>query len=126
MSNELSKVNQDLENKNEVYYIPRVDVSYNEEETVIMADMPGVDNDNVDVSIKGDELIVTGKNSINIPQHFNIKWQEYKLGNYRKSFKMTDSVDTQKISAVMKDGVLKLTLPNKKQSIPVKIKVKAG
>lgn len=126
MSNELSKVNNEKDTKNEAYFIPRVDVSYNEEETVILADMPGVDNEGVDVSIKGDELVVTGQNSVSIPKSFNIKWQEYKLGNYRKSFKMTDTVDTQKISAVMKDGVLKLVLPNKKQSIPVKIKVKAG
>lgn len=126
MSNEVSKVNKNVDSQNEIYFVPRVDVSYNEEETLILADMPGVDNDNVEVSINEDELTITGKNNINIPESFNLKWQEYKLGNYRKSFKMTNSVDTQKISAVMKDGVLKLTLPNKKQSIPVKVKVKAG
>ena len=126
MSNEISKVNPQNENQYANYYIPKVDISYNEEETVILADMPGVENDGVDVSLNGDELTVTGKNSVNIPDGFNLKWQEYKFGNYRKSFKMTDTVDLQNISATMKDGVLKLILPNQKQSIPVKIKVKAG
>ena len=126
MSNDISKVDSSKKTDNEVYYVPRIDVSYNEAETLITADMPGVDTDGVDVSVQGDELIITGKCNVSIPESFNIKWQEYKLGNYRKSFKITESIDLEKISAVMKDGVLTLVLPNKKQAIPVKVKVKAG
>lgn len=126
MSEEVAKVKKDDDVKNVSYYIPRVDVSYNEQETLIVADMPGVDNEGVDVSVDGDVLTVTGTTNINIPEGFNLKWNEYKMGNYRKSFKMTESVDVNNISAVMKDGVLQLKLPNKKQAIPLKIKVKSA
>ena len=64
--------------------------------------MPGVDSDGVDVSVKDSVLTVTGRCSVSIPESFELKWQEYKMGSYRKSFKMTDKVDVEKISAVLK------------------------
>ncbi len=58
-----------------------------------------------------------------VPEGYTLKWQEYKIGHYRKSFQLNDRIDTAKISAAMKDGILRLTLPIKEKCKPIKIKV---
>ena len=126
MSSELTKINETKSHEDYPYFVPKVDVEYNEKENVVYADMPGVDNENVDVQIVGNKLTLTGKNTATIPEGFTPCWQEYKLGNYRKTFTMTDHVDIDKVTASMKDGVLTLTLPNKAAALPHKVKVKAG
>ena len=130
MANEMIKKNNTEEKSTEVinkpYFVPRVDVQYDEKETVIYAEMPGVDDKSVDISLDDKNLIVTGYCQLQIPDGYSLKWQEYKIGNYRKSFLLNEKVGTSKISAEMKNGILKIILPVKEKCKPVKIKVKAS
>ena len=130
MANEMIKKNNTEEKSTEVinkpYFVPRVDVQYDEKETVIYAEMPGVDDKSVDISLDDKNLIVTGYCQLQIPDGYSLKWQEYKIGNYRKSFLLNEKVETSKISAEMKNGILKIILPVKEKCKPVKIKVKAS
>ena len=130
MANEMIKKTNTEEKSTEVenkpYFVPRVDVQYDEKETVIYAEMPGVDDKSVDISLEDKNLVVTGYCQLQIPEGYSLKWQEYKIGNYRKSFLLNEKVETSKISAEMKNGILKIVLPVKEKCKPVKIKVKAS
>ncbi len=125
MKNEIIKESTEKTEKveNRPFFVPRVDIQYDDKETIILAEMPGVDQKNVEISLENSDLLVTGYCRLEVPDGYNLKWQEYRIGHYRKSFQINDRVDTTKITAVMKDGILKLVLPIKEMCKPIKIKV---
>lgn len=107
-------------------FIPRVDIIENEGAIVVKADMPGVDAESVDIALEGQELTITGKCQTQAPEGYTQSFGEYLNGNYERDFTLGDSVDREKIQAVVKDGVLSLTLPKAKEAQPRRITVKAG
>jgi HSP20 family protein len=106
-------------------YMPRVDIAESNDAFVVLADMPGVDEKNVEIVCENDTLTIRGKVE---PQEFaghRSAWQEYGEGNYERAFTLSNDVDRDGISAVMKNGVLKLTLPKGGPAKTRKIEVKA-
>lgn len=87
---------------------PLVDVYETEEAFVILADMPGVKADGLDVLADRDVLLITGRVSASLlkPTH-----QEFELADYRRTFVMTEDLDTTGIAAVLRDGVLRVEIP---------------
>lgn len=108
-----------------LYFTPAVDICETDKELLVLVDMPGVANDNVDIDLKEDILSIVGRVS---EQEEQGQWllNEYRKGNYFRTFRVTDAVDQQKISASMSDGVLKLTLPKAEKAVPRKIPITAG
>jgi len=108
-----------------VVYTPRFDIWEDENEFVLAGDMPGVTPENVDVRFENGELTVWGK----VPQRkpSGGYWaQEYGVGDYYRSFTVSEAIDGQKIEAEVKDGVLTIHLPKKEEARPRRIAVKAG
>ena len=107
------------------YFTPAVDICETEKELVILADMPGVKPDGVDIEVKEGILTIEGK----VPPAATTGealLMEYKQGNYFRSFRITDLVDTNKIAAAISNGVLKVTLPKMEKAVPRKIPITAG
>ena len=107
-------------------FIPRVDIWQNESEVVVTADMPGIDDQAVDVDLERDVLTVRGKCMLQTPEGYNLAYQEFETGDFERLFRISDEVDRDGIDAVVKNGVLTIHLPKVKEAQPRKISVKTG
>ncbi|MEW6351114.1 MAG: Hsp20/alpha crystallin family protein [Thermodesulfobacteriota bacterium] len=105
------------------YFLPAVDILETEKELIVMADIPGVDSKDVEIDLKDDTLSIVGRVVGEEPSDAAYLLTEYPIGNYFRSFKITDVVDQPKIKASIADGVLKLVLPKAAKAIPRKIPV---
>ena len=105
-------------------FSPRIDIWENENELLLFADLPGVSPENLDVQFENRELRILGKVC---PRHEDIHFLcgEYGIGDFHRTFTIGESIDTDKISAELHNGVLKLHLPKTEQVKPRKIEVKA-
>jgi HSP20 family protein len=104
------------------YFVPAVDIYENSKELVLLADMPGVSSGDVEVDLKEGSLTIVGKVGAESDEVEPIL-VEYRVGNYFRSFRLTDVIDQSKITAAMSDGVLRLTLPKVEKAIPRKIPI---
>jgi HSP20 family protein len=104
-------------------YTPRVDIMETEEESLLLADLPGVKPEDVDVRFDNGELIIDGRCA---PRHegANYLLSEYGVGDFYRAFSICEHVDWLKISAELKDGVLTVHLPKAETAKPKKIAVK--
>ncbi|ABJ75719.1 MULTISPECIES: Hsp20/alpha crystallin family protein [Leptospira] len=102
---------------------PRVDVYSDEENIYLLADLPGVEEKDVQVQLEKDQLTISGKTSSQDIQG-ELRYSEFRTGEYRRTFTLTESVEEDRISAVYKNGVLNLTLP-KRKPLTKKIEVRS-
>lgn len=105
---------------------PRVDIRETETEVLLVADMPGVDESSVSIDLEGSELAIHGTFKPTAPDGYALTYQEYGSGDYERTFTLGDTIDRKGIQAVVRDGVLRLTLPKAKEAQPKRITVKAG
>lgn len=102
---------------------PRVDIHSDEENIYLLADLPGVEEKDVQVQLEKDQLIISGKTS-NKDIQGELRYSEFRTGEYKRTFTLTESVEEDRISAVYKNGVLNLTLP-KRKPLTKKIEVRS-
>ncbi|AAN48762.1 Hsp20/alpha crystallin family protein [Leptospira interrogans] len=102
---------------------PRVDIYSDEENIYLLADLPGVEEKDVQVQLEKDQLIISGKTS-NKDIQGELRYSEFRTGEYKRTFTLTESVEEDRISAVYKNGVLNLTLP-KRKPLTKKIEVRS-
>jgi HSP20 family protein len=107
-----------------VYIAPPVDIFENEESLIVVADLPGVDKEGVDIRVEAGVLTIKG--TAKYTQPATVLRQEFNLQNYYRQFQLSDEVDQSRISAESKNGVLTITLPKAERSKPKQIKVKVG
>lgn len=106
-------------------YLPAVDIVGNETETLLFYDMPGVAQPNVEISVENNVLTVKGSARIEDFAGRSLVYSEYGVGDYARSFTLSDDVDRENISASIKDGVLKVSIP-KAKNVSKKISVSLG
>jgi HSP20 family protein len=107
-------------------FMPAVDILENQNEIMILADMPGVDGKDVDIDLREDVLSIRGAVSPVEDEKEVSVYREYNWGDYFRQFTLTEVIDQEKISAKMDDGVLRLTLPKKERVKPKKIQISAN
>jgi len=107
-------------------FVPRVDIYETNEELVVMADMPGVDEKSVDIILEKNVLTINGNVEPIHPDNYNLAYAEYEEGDFVRSFTLSNEIDLNKIEATVKDGVLHLHLPKIGQAQTKKIAVKAA
>ncbi len=105
-----------------IYFTPAVDIYESPTEVVLLADMPGVGPGQVDIDLKNDTLSLIGRVG-GKPEEGSSLLAEYRMGNYFRNFRISDVVDREKITASMKDGVLRLVLPKAEKAKPRKIAI---
>jgi HSP20 family protein len=108
------------------YYVPEVNIYEFEDSLKLWADMPGVKEKDVDVTLKDGMLTLVGKVSTEIYNGLRPLYTEYNIGNYYREFVLNEDIDEAKIRATMRNGVLELTLPKKEHAKPRRIEVQAG
>lgn len=106
-------------------FVPRVDIFETDEAIELVADMPGVDETSVDITLENRVLTVKGYVEPTWPDGYELSYAEYRVGDFERSFTLSDSIDREGIEATAKDGVLRLHLP-KAQPVTKTVTVKAG
>src|SRR4051812_27016330 len=104
-------------------YVPRVDIVETEDALEVLADMPGVARDGVEV--KQRVLSLRGRAEVAVPEGLAPLYLEYEPGDYERSFTLSDAVDPGGIEARVRAGVLHLRLPKAGPAKPQRIEVKA-
>ena len=105
---------------------PAVDIFETEKELTLLADLPGVKAKDLKIDLKDNVLTLTAdETALEGPGEKDVV-KEYRTGTYYRQFSLSDSIDQSKIEAVMKDGVLRLSLPKVAAATPRKIAVKAA
>lgn len=105
------------------YFVPRVDISETAEELSIAVDMPGVRPGDVDIQYAQDELRIHGKTALRQPDATRFLLHEYGAADFYRAFRVGNTIDASEIGAELKDGVLSLHLPKKKELKPRRIVV---
>lgn len=105
------------------YYVPATDIFETDEALTLMLEMPGVGRDNVDVQIENDVLRVEGKIDSSAYKEVEPVYTEYNVGHYTRAFTLSNKIDREAIRARVEDGVLTLTLPKSKETLPRRIQV---
>jgi len=105
--------------------IPNVDVVEDDAGITISADLPGVPKDKLLLRIEGESLQIEGELVSDAPEGMEAIYAEVRLPRYRRAFTLSRELDTEKINASMKDGVLNLRIPKAEHAQPRRIEVKA-
>jgi HSP20 family protein len=108
-----------------VCFVPRVDIYETNDAIFVAADMPGVDETSVDITLENDILTINGYVEPVEPEGYQLAYAEYRVGDYERRFTLSNKIDQERIEATMKNGVLHLHLP-KAQPTTMTIDVKAG
>jgi len=108
-----------------VYYSPAVDIFETDEAITLLADLPGVERDNLSINVEDRHLTITGL--VSEPEsRLQSVYSEYGVGGYTRSFRLSDTIDQTRISAALNDGVLTLVLPKADRLKPRKIEISAS
>lgn len=112
--------------RDQACFLPRADIYEMDDQIVIVADMPGADKNSIDVTLEKNIITINAAVDPVIPQGYALQAAEYEVGDYHRTFRLSNEIDRSKIEAVVKDGVLRLYLTKAAEAKARKISVKAG
>jgi HSP20 family protein len=108
-------------------WAPQVDIFEKGDDLVICAELPGLEQDDVDISIENNILMLRGERKRKTEFEEKDAYRlERTFGAFTRSFSLPKTVDSARISASYKNGVLELTLPKAEQAKPRKIEIQAA
>jgi HSP20 family protein len=108
-------------------WMPAIDVSETGKEIVVKAEIPGMEAKDIDISLNGRVLTLKGeKKTEQEEKEENYHRVERRYGSFSRSFNLPADVDSAKVKATYKDGVLKLNLPKTKEQTVKKIEIKTA
>jgi HSP20 family molecular chaperone IbpA len=103
------------------YFVPPADIYETDTALTVILEMPGVIRDKLDIALENDTLRVEGQIDFGKYQGVEPLYTEYNVGHYARGFTLSDRIDRDNISAQLEDGVLTLTLPKARESMPRRI-----
>ncbi|MBE7418911.1 MAG: Hsp20/alpha crystallin family protein [Ideonella sp.] len=106
--------------------VPAVDVYEDASGITLLADMPGVPKDQLELKVEGDALSIEGRVQPAAPAGLEAVYAELRVPRYRRSFTLSRELDTTRIDASLKDGVLTLRIPKQAHAQPRRIAVQVG
>jgi HSP20 family molecular chaperone IbpA len=107
-------------------FIPPVDIVESKDAILLTADMPGVDEKNVHVTLEKGVLTVLGEIEPVSVKDRKLAYEEYEIGDFERSFTLSDEIDPDRIEATLKNGFLRLVLPKTEAARAKKIPVKTA
>lgn len=102
---------------------PLVDIYEDDSGITLLADMPGVSKEGLDVQVDKDTLSIEGEAKIPMPDGMEALYADIRSTHYQRSFSLSSELDGDKASASLKDGVLTMHIPKREQYQPRKIEV---
>lgn len=108
------------------YVVPPVDVFENDNAITLLADLPGVAREQLQLRVDGDLLTVEATARTAGPANLELVYGEAQCPTYRRQFTLSRELDAGRIEAQLRDGVLRLTIPKAEEAKPRRIEVQVG
>jgi len=105
---------------------PPVDICENDEGITLCADMPGVSRDRLTLQVNGNMLMLEGKAQLELADQMQPLHADVRATTYRRTFALSNELETDKIEAHLKDGVLTVHIPKRAELRPRRIEVQAS
>lgn len=106
--------------------LPRVDVFEDSGGITLLADLAGVQKENLSLRVEADTLTIEGEIAPDTPEGMEAVYAEIRVPRYRRAFTLSSELDPGRIDAQYKDGVLTLRIPKHEHAQPRKIEVKVA
>ena len=106
-------------------YTPPIDIHEGPEGLLLEADLPGATERNLHVQLEDNVLSLYARIDSPAPEGARVLYEEYRLGDFQRSFILSDEVDRERITADLKNGVLRLFLPKAERARVRRIEIKA-
>jgi len=103
---------------------PRVDIFETDAAITVLADMPGVEPAGLDIDLRDNLLTITGTVKKLATEDEHMLLHEYATGSFYRQFRLSNAVDQGRIDAVLKNGVVRLTLPKAEAHRPRKVEIR--
>jgi HSP20 family protein len=107
-------------------FLPSFDVREEKDAFVIKADLPGIQEKDVEISVGGNRLTISGKREEETTENASYYCCERSYGAFTRSFTLPDGVDSDKVQAEMRDGVLTLRIAKAAHAQPKRIAIKGA
>lgn len=107
-------------------YIPPTDIYETPDSLVVLAEMPGVASEGIDITLERRVLTIRGRSAEQRHAGYQQVYAEYADGDYERVFTLSEDIDRDRIAATYRDGVLHLVLPKAERAMARKIELKAG
>jgi HSP20 family protein len=107
-------------------YLPNVDIRETEEALWVWADMPGVDENSIDVHLEEGGLQIEGRVVLEEYESLVPLYTEYNVGNFVRNFRINNQIDRERITAKLSHGVLQVQLPKVGRALPRRVPVSAA
>lgn len=102
---------------------PRTNLLESGDRFEVQAEVPGISREDLNINIQGNYLEISGKRTIDPPDGYKVHKNERAGSTFSRSFTLPEDVDADKVEAVLKDGVLYLTLPKSETAKPKQITI---
>jgi HSP20 family protein len=107
------------------YVPPAANIAATGNEYILELEMPGVNKEGLEVTVEGKQLTIVGRRDLDIPEG-ELCYCETPQADFRREFELGPDVDTSKITAEMRQGILTLILPKSEKAKPRQIEVKVA
>lgn len=105
-------------------WMPRVDVFERDADLIVRAELPGIDADDLDVTVEGGTLTISGSRSFTSEtEEKGFHRKELFEGKFKRTLLLPEGIDPKEISAASKDGILEITVPKRPEVLPRKVTV---
>jgi len=118
-----SLIRQDKQVSPNEAWAPAVDIAEDENEVILWVDLPGIDQKDVEITINGNQLTVKGEKKTEKSNQRKYLRRERLLGPFSRNFELNIPVETEKVTASYKNGVLEVRLPKPVESKPRKVTI---
>jgi HSP20 family protein len=120
-------MNEPAASRTQPFQTPFIDIHEGPDGLVLEADLPGVAQDKVSIQLEDNVLTLLAEVESPVPGgEARLLHEEYRQGNYQRSFILSDEVDRERISAKLENGVLRLTLPKAERARTRRIEIKSS
>jgi HSP20 family protein len=110
----------------QAHVVPPVDVFENDASITLLADLPGVAREQLQVRVDGDTLVLEATAASTSPEDMELVYGELQSASYRRQFTLSRELDAARIEAQLRDGVLRLTIPKAEEARPRRVQVQVG
>lgn len=104
-------------------FTPPIDIYETDDGLILHADLPGVTLETLELQVQNNRLTLFGRVPDSVPEGARLVHQEYREGDFLRSFILSDNVDHDRITAKLSGGVLEVFLPHARKAQPRKIQV---
>ena len=112
--------------RNDAALMPPVDVIEDSTGITLRADLPGVAKDKLTLHVESGTLTIEGEVGLALPENMEASYAEVSMPRFRRVFTLSKELDTDKVSAELKHGVLNLRIPKAEHAQPRRIDIKVS